>query len=166
MQTVNSLVLWQVVILFLCGTGFAEPSELKASENPLAFFCAITGNRIFYQKKHFTFNKISYMAPSLQTHFNAPSDLVFKACLVSLATLGYHLTNSQKEGGIISFQTGRSLYTWKGQKLTCTIIEISEGKTEVIVSGVMAGFQITDWGEAERIARKVLKEVSYQLSKN
>ena len=106
------------------------------------------------------------MATSLQTHFNAPSDLVFKACLVSLATLGYHLTNSQKEGGIISFQTGRSLYTWKGQKLTGTIIEISEGKTEVIVSGVMAGFQITDWGEAERIARKVLKEVSYQLSKN
>lgn len=57
MQTVNSLVLWQVVvILFLCGTGFAEPSELKASENPLAFFCAITGNRIFYQIKDFTFN--------------------------------------------------------------------------------------------------------------
>ncbi|SIT08227.1 hypothetical protein SAMN05421796_11290 [Chryseobacterium piscicola] len=38
MQTVNTLVLGQVVILFLCGTGFAEPSELKASENPLAFF--------------------------------------------------------------------------------------------------------------------------------
>lgn len=32
------LVLWQVVILFLCGKGFAEPTRLKASENPLAFF--------------------------------------------------------------------------------------------------------------------------------
>lgn len=29
-----------MVILFLCGTGFAEPSEQKACENPLAFFVA------------------------------------------------------------------------------------------------------------------------------
>lgn len=58
MQTVNSLVLWQVVILFLCGTGFAEPSELKASENPLAFFCAFTGNRNAELLINYTFKKL------------------------------------------------------------------------------------------------------------
>ncbi|HEY5463387.1 MAG TPA: hypothetical protein VIJ95_09025 [Hanamia sp.] len=104
------------------------------------------------------------MATSVKASFNHSADKTFKTCLTSIATLGYSVSNSQKDSGIIAFETGRSLFTWKGQKLTCTIIEISDYKTDVIISGVMAGFQITDWGEAQKIANKVLKHVHATLN--
>lgn len=104
------------------------------------------------------------MATSIRTSFNHSADKTFKGCLSAIATLGYSVSNSQKDSGIIAFETGRSIWTWKGQKLTCTIIEISDNETEVIVSGVMAGFQLTDWGEAEKIAKKVLKQVQANLN--
>lgn len=99
------------------------------------------------------------MATSVKSTFDYSIDKIFKACLSAIATLGYSVSNSQKDSGIIAFETGRSIWTWNGQKLTCTIIELSENQTEVIISGVMAGFQFTDWGEAEKIAKKVLKQV-------
>jgi hypothetical protein len=104
------------------------------------------------------------MATSIKATFNHSADKTFKACLSAIATLGYSVSNSQKDSGIIAFETGRSMWTWKGQKLTCTIIELSETKSDVIISGVMAGFQITDWGEAEKIANKVLKQVQSTLN--
>lgn len=112
--------------------------------------------RIYLKKKQQTQNK---MATSIKATFNYSAEKTFKACLASIATLGYSISNSQKDSGIISFVTGRSIWTWKGQNLTCTIIELDDTRTDVIVSGVMAGFQVTDWGEAERIANKVLKQV-------
>ena len=104
------------------------------------------------------------MATSIKGTFNHSADRTFKSCLSAIATLGYSVSNSQKDSGIIAFETGRSMWTWKGQKLTCTIIELTETKTDVIISGVSAGIQLSDWGEAEKIAKKVLAQVQTTLN--
>lgn len=116
------------------------------------------------KRKNIYNHKIIKMATSIKTTFNHSADKTFKACLSSIATLGYSVSNSQKDSGIIAFETGRSMWTWKGQKLTCTVIELTDTKTDVIISGVMAGFQVTDWGEAEKIANKVLKQIESTLN--
>ena len=103
------------------------------------------------------------MATSVKATFNHSVDKTFKACLSVIATLGYSVLNSQKDSGIIAFETGRSMMTWKGQKLTCTVIEIDDTKTDLIISGVTAGFQLTDWGEAGKIARKVIAQLQSTL---
>ncbi len=104
------------------------------------------------------------MATSVKSSFNHAKDKVFNSCLSSIATLGYSISNSQKDSGIISFETGRSMFTWKGQKLTCTIIEMEPNKTDLIISGVSAGVQLTDWGEAEKIANKVVGQIRSTLN--
>ena len=120
-------------------------------------------NNLFSERDTICTTKTFKMATSVRATFNYSAERIFRACLSSIATLGYSVSNSQRDSGIIAFETGRSIWTWKGQKLTCTIIEITEEKTDVIVSGIMAGFQVTDWGEAEKIANKVLKQIQSTL---
>lgn len=124
----------------------------------------VTGRHILVLESHYLYTTKTFkMATSIKATFNYSAEKTFKACLSSIATLGYSVSNSQKDSGIIAFETGRSMWTWKGQKLTCTIIELTDARTDVIVSGVMAGFQLTDWGEAEKIANKVLNSVKSTL---
>ena len=110
------------------------------------------------------------MATSINSTFNKSKNIVFNACLSSVATLGYTVINTNKESGFISFETGMSMSSWAGQQLSCTIIELGENKTQVIISGVTkqhgAQVQVYSWGEAEKIAKKVINKVGETLGES
>lgn len=103
------------------------------------------------------------MAASISAIFEHTPEKTYKACLSGIATLGYRISNSQKDCGIISFETGVSLWSL-GQKLTCTIIELSNNQTEVIISAIPKGIQIYDWGESKTISKKVLRQIDIILN--
>jgi len=110
------------------------------------------------------------MATSINSTFNISKEIVFNACLSSVATLGYTITYSNKDSGLISFETGLSLSSWAGQQLSCTIIELAEAQTQVILSGTMkqhgAQMQLYSWGEAEKIAKKVMNKIGQTLGES
>lgn len=56
MQTVSTLVLWQVAYPVLCSIGFAEPSKLKQVRTT-CFFLLFTENRIYLTTYKLIFNK-------------------------------------------------------------------------------------------------------------
>jgi hypothetical protein len=107
------------------------------------------------------------MATSVETKFNKPKDLVYKSTISAIASLGYKMTYSDKESGIISFESGMSMSSFSGQSLSCTIIDLDENTTNVIIGGAMkshgAQLQVYSWGEAEKIAKKVMSKIASNL---
>ena len=56
MQTVSTLVIWQVVYPVLCSIGFAEPSELEQVRTT-CFFCVFTENHNVERKTFYNIEK-------------------------------------------------------------------------------------------------------------
>ena len=95
------------------------------------------------------------MKNTIQAVVNQPIDKVFTTILSIIASKGYVITSSQKEGGLISFNTPRTIKTW-GYNFNCTLIEKDANNTEVYLAGELKRYAITDWGEGDKIANNIL----------
>lgn len=89
-------------------------------------------------------------------------DQVFAAATRVTSELGYHVVAVQKEAGVISFNTGRSMRSWGGQDMSATVIDLGGGTCRVVLGGSLAkggmpgsgGTQVVAWGEKGAVASK------------
>ena len=101
--------------------------------------------------------------------FNVSATRLFAAAVRAAAALGYSVISSDKEAGILSFNTGRSWKSWAGQDMTATIISESADRAKVILGGATAmrgnpfgggGGQLAAWGEKKAVAYKFLDQIA------
>jgi len=62
------------------------------------------------------------------------------------------------DAGVVSFNTGRSMSSMKGQDLTATVIGLGASRSKVIVGGSLGGnnTQVVAWGEKAKLAIRFL----------
>ena len=95
-------------------------------------------------------------------NYPLPREQVFNKALVAVDKLGYKISNTDKENGLIKFKTAMSLFSWTGQDMSISILDNGNGTCTIDISGVRnpSNFvQVTDWGEVGMIARKVFKQM-------
>lgn len=101
-------------------------------------------------------------APSLSKKaiyrdYAADKQAVFNDLVDAVTRLGHKIAEKDPENGRLVFLTLTSFFTWRGQKMTATVTPYDD-RTRIQIQGTpRARFQYTDWGEAERKARKVLR---------
>jgi len=107
------------------------------------------------------------MASSETETFQKSLDQVFSAAQKAVRDLGYKVDSLDKSNGLLNFKTGMSWWSWAGQEMSVMMIDNGNGSVEVSVSGRrnQSGvvLQLTDFGEAGGIARKVLAEMVKHL---
>ena len=104
---------------------------------------------------------------TIEKTFTASTERVFTACRHAVAELGYSVTTSDSAGGVLSFNTGRSMKTWGGQDLTASVLPSASG-SRVVVGGSLGkggsaltggGAQLVGWGEKKELSLKFLGAV-------
>jgi hypothetical protein len=95
--------------------------------------------------------------------FSAPRDKVFAIALEAIAS-EWRLDNSDKETGVISFRSGMSMASWKGQDLSLLIVE-TEGGTKVMANSERRGKQAITWGEGGKLQKKAIRLIGERLLK-
>lgn len=109
------------------------------------------------------------MGKSIVVEYKADSVSAVKAVTSVVARLGYTLGQVDKENGIVTFETGISMNSWAGQKMSAHIFSLDDGIVQITISGNMkahgAQIQVYDWGEAGKIATKVFDLLDEVLGK-
>ena len=107
------------------------------------------------------------MAGSETATFNNSLDQVFSSAQKAIRDLGYKVDSLDKNNGLLNFKTGLSWWSWAGQEMSVMMIDNGNSSIEVSVSGRrnQSGvvLQITDFGEAGGIARKVIAKMAEHL---
>lgn len=100
---------------------------------------------------------------------NASFERLWQACVQAVGVLGYNVIHSDKGSGQISFNTGRSLWSWAGQDLTATLVG-ENGGSRLVMGGSIAkggnpfgGGQVVAWGEKARVIEKYVNQVGEVL---
>jgi len=94
-------------------------------------------------------------AKGKEGEFSAAKDLVYQAALEVIAS-EWRLDSTDKESGVISFRTGMSKFSWKGQDVSIIVIETEPGKSKIVANTERRGTQTITWGEGGKIQKKVL----------
>ncbi len=99
--------------------------------------------------------------------YNVDQLKAIKAITAVIARLGYTLGQVDRENGIVTFETGMSMRSYAGQKMSAQISDFEEAKVQITISGVRkthgAQVQVYDWGEANKIAAKIIEELDVIL---
>jgi hypothetical protein len=107
------------------------------------------------------------MATSETRTYYQTVDRVFAGAQKAVRDLGYKVDSLDKANGLISFKTGMSWKSWGGQEMSIMIIDNGDGSVEVSVSGKRKQtgviLQVTDWGEAVGIAKKVFVKMNEHI---
>lgn len=89
-----------------------------------------------------------------------------KALTAVIARLGYTIKTADKDNGLVTFETGMSMFSWAGQSLSAHVFEVG-GTVNITIGGTMkshgAQIQLYDWGESAKIARKVFEQLDSML---
>jgi hypothetical protein len=111
---------------------------------------------------------LGFAAPAIcggkDTVFSAPRDKVYAAALETVAS-EWRVEQADKESGVISFRSGMSMKSWKGQDLSLLVTD-AEGGTKIIVNAEKRGGQIGTWGEGGKLAKKALRLIGERLHKD
>jgi hypothetical protein len=94
-------------------------------------------------------------AKGKEGEFSAPKDKVYQAALEVIAS-EWKLDSTDKESGVISFRTGMSKFSWKGQDVSIIVIETESGKSKIVANTEKRGSQTVTWGEGGKIQKRVL----------
>jgi len=80
-----------------------------------------------------------------------------------ITRLGYSLCQVDNENGIVTFETGMSMDSWGGQKMTVHMLDVADETVQITIGGIGkahgAQLQVYDWGESGKIAAKVFAEL-------
>jgi len=88
-----------------------------------------------------------------------------KSLTAVIARLGYTVKTVDKENGLVIFQTGMSMWSLAGQRMSAHVLDVGKS-VQITIGGTMnatALLQVYDWGESTRIAAKVFKELDTVL---
>lgn len=98
------------------------------------------------------------------TYAECSAARLYAAVVHTITELGYSITTSDQHTGTVSFRTGLSWKSWRGQEMTATVISVPPTSAKVVMGGrrVTRGyqFQLADSGEAKSIARKVIRKLT------
>jgi hypothetical protein len=102
------------------------------------------------------------MAKPVVMQYNADLNRAMPALTESIARLGYTPRTVDKENGLITFETGMSIWSWIGQKMSVRVVDVADG-VQISISGSMkplgALLQAYDWGEARKVATRVFDQL-------
>jgi hypothetical protein len=101
---------------------------------------------------------------SIDQNFAAGREQVWDALRATIADLNYKDVREDPAAGTIEFRTGLSIWSWRGQEMTATVVDAGPSSTTLSLTGGLAlKVQATSWGEKKRIAKKVLAGVESRL---
>jgi hypothetical protein len=107
------------------------------------------------------------MATPLKVRYKASRDKVIAAATAAISGLGYVLGAIDNQNGLISFETGMSMSSWAGQKMSVHVMDVGLEYVDVTIGGAMkthgAQIQLYDWNEAAQIGTKVFKQMDSTL---
>jgi hypothetical protein len=90
--------------------------------------------------------------------------MLYLATVRAVTESGYSIINSDSDTGTLSFRTGMSMKSWQGQEMTATVLTASRDAAKIVIGGkrVTRGYQLQvyDWGEAAKIAIKLLDRLT------
>ena len=108
------------------------------------------------------------MPSSVIRKYSLPYERVFNASLQAVRKLGYKISAIDKTNGLLQFKTQMSWKSWAGQDMSILVINNGDESCTVDITGSRnpsgVFVQVYDWGEAEGIAQKVLREMDKMLS--
>jgi hypothetical protein len=106
------------------------------------------------------------MSKPVVMRYNADLNRAMPALTSAIAELGYTAKTAHTENGLITFETGMSIWSWTGQKLSVHVVDVRDG-IQISIGGSMkplsALLQAYDWGESRKIATKVFDQLGSVL---
>jgi hypothetical protein len=103
------------------------------------------------------------MGRAYERTYEAPHYRVWDALMATITDLGYLDVAPNLPAERITYRTGASLSTWRGQQMTA-VVRDQGGSTLVSLSGHAAGSQLVSWGETTRLANKVLNRLDQRMA--
>ena len=107
------------------------------------------------------------MAMPVTVRYRNIFENVYKSALIAISACGYSIGATNKDTGVISFETGVSIYSWAGQKMYILVMELQEGLISVTVGGIRKShcilWQIYDWGESAKIGSKIHDQIDVAI---
>ena len=105
------------------------------------------------------------LAEGKKVVLSAPPDAVFEV-LKEVIAGEYRIEGIEKESMTVSFRTGMSWRTTKGQDGSCVVLPQKEDTASMVVCNTeKRGSQLVAWGEGGAIQGKVLKLLTKELAK-
>jgi hypothetical protein len=98
------------------------------------------------------------MAKSWTFNVRGSADKLFAATVKAISDLGYSITHSDAGSKTVSFETGMSWRTWKGQEMSAAV-SANGDVAELVVSAGRKSGQLVEWGEKESIAQRIYEKV-------
>lgn len=100
------------------------------------------------------------MARDVQRSYQVSAEHLYAAVTTAIAELGYSVKNSDPQSGVVSFNTGMSIWSWSGQDITVTVIRGSSGSRVALAGGLakrgLSKVQVVGWGEKDRVVKRFL----------
>jgi hypothetical protein len=93
---------------------------------------------------------------------NCSADRLYAAAIRTVTEMGFAIVHSDSGAGTLSFHTGGSVMSRRGQQMTATVFEVDPAESKIVVGGkrlmggFMSQFQIADLGELKILARTFL----------
>jgi len=109
-------------------------------------------------------SEFSTAATSKSQDFSFGKDVVFNA-IMRVVAADYRLEGNDRETGIVSFQTGGQLWSFKAFKLDATVTSISQDRSEVEVTVRKGSGMIFGWGRGDNQAEGFLKKLVAELER-
>ena len=84
--------------------------------------------------------------------------------LVEVLAGKYRIESSDKDSMTVSFRSGMSAWSWKGQDGSCIVVPADDNtRSKVICNTEKRGTQLYAWGEGGKIQKEVLKLLTASL---
>jgi hypothetical protein len=107
------------------------------------------------------------MAKPIVVEYRATPEKALRKLTAVISRLGYTLGTVDRENGIVNFETGLSMSSYAGQKMSVHVMEMEDGHVQITLGGTMkahgALFQVYDWGEARKISTQIFNELDRVL---
>ena len=103
------------------------------------------------------------MAKVYGADFRSSASALFDVVLRSVSALGYKVDFVDRPSGLLTFKSGMSMKSWKGQEMSVVIVPLGEDTARLQITARRMGVQLFDWGEGGTIARRVLQAVDSEL---
>lgn len=104
------------------------------------------------------------MAKPIVVEYRTSKEQAMKAIAVVISRLGYTLKSVDNKNGFVNFETGMSINSWAGQNMSVHFLETAGNGVQLTIGGSMkahgAQMQVYDWGEARKIATKLIGELT------
>jgi hypothetical protein len=106
-------------------------------------------------------------SPTTET-FDAPPDNVFMAVQAAAQQVAKKVEGVDPQNRTLYFNTGMSLWSWKGQNVSVSVTDAGGGRSQLQVGAQIDRrgankLQVIDWGEGGRVAKKLIAKTREQL---